>query len=122
MTEQSSLLKAMPDVHRICPTFSDPPTKVPSYVYHGCYTDVPADRAMTRLSPKLSQETWCAQAAAALGYRFFALQYQGECFASNSFASATRHGLSSNCNTPCTVNSTQMCGGAGANGLYEIGV
>ena len=60
----------------------------------------------------------CGTLALSAGYRFFALQYGGECFASNDFGAATQFGTSTGCTMTCA--SGENCGGPLANNLYEI--
>jgi len=63
----------------------------------------------------------CAAAAAVGGFTLFALQYGRQCFAGNSLAAAVQYGLSTACSTPCTSNSSEICGSAYVNSVYTLG-
>ena len=64
----------------------------------------------------------CADAAAAGGFDYAGLQYYGQCFA--GYASPAALGYpeldESSCNTPCSANPDQICGGVWANSVYQI--
>ncbi len=62
----------------------------------------------------------CATLALLLGYAYFALQFGGECWVSNSFANASQYGRANNCNMNCPSGGG-YCGGGYANALYRVG-
>lgn len=57
-------------------------------------------------------------AAVANNYKFFGVEYSGECFAGNSIASNSGSG-STNCNMPCNGNNSQICGGPNALSMFQ---
>lgn len=96
----------------------------PSYL--GCYTDgtvvsgstirgLPTALSYTGTLTKLS----CASAANAAGLAFFGMQNGNLCFGGNNLVVAQAQGVSSNCNVACTGDSSQICGGAGANAVWS---
>jgi len=87
--------------------------------FQGCYTD-DSNRALpvTLMSSNATVES-CTQAAFNAGYRYAGLQYYGWCFAGNTLGYA--QDASSQCNTPCTANGNEMCGGAWHNSIWSTG-
>lgn len=61
----------------------------------------------------------CVAAAQASGLRYAGLQYYGWCFGGDVLGYV--QAAESECNTPCTTNSAQICGGSYRNSVYEIG-
>lgn len=94
---------------------------VPSVVagYQGCYTDAATRALPFQLGGTTQTIASCKQAALNAGYLYAGLQYYGYCFAGNSLA----YSLVSDreCNTPCTSDPSQMCGGAWRNSIYSTG-
>ncbi|KAK6500404.1 hypothetical protein TWF481_010748 [Arthrobotrys musiformis] len=91
--------------------------KVGDFVYKGCFVDSSSNRAV----PDKSLVDWSGMTvekciAAAAGYKYAAVEYYGECYYGNKLVST---GTSSACDTPCTGNNLQLCGGGNAIGLYE---
>jgi hypothetical protein len=73
--------------------------------------------------------TTCARIAANGGSQFFALQQERlppsptGCYFSNDLPAATRYGPTSDdkaCQTPCSSNPNDGCGGWTANALYQV--
>ena len=96
-----------------------------TFMRQGCYADG-APRTMTQLvglSPEMDVtytiET-CARSAKAKGYTYFALQWGGECWVSNSLQQATKYGPSSKCAMPCRTAEKENCGGVLANNLFSV--
>ena len=101
-----------------------------SYTYRGCYTDGcerTPDQPIRRMTYQFPGNNYdissCYQVALASGYSIFALQYGGECWASDSLTTTTSYGLSDQCNMFCrnqTVPFPGNCGGVLANAVYTI--
>ncbi|KAK6523447.1 hypothetical protein TWF281_001429 [Arthrobotrys megalospora] len=96
------------------------PTAVPKvgdFAYKGCFADSSSNRAVTDKSlVDWSGMTVEKCIAAAAGYKYAAVEYYGECYYGNKLVST---GASTACDTPCTGNNRQLCGGGDAIGLYE---
>ena len=92
-----------------------------AYTRQGCYADG-TPRTMTQLADlgvTYTVET-CARSASAKGYTYFALQWGGECWVSNSLTQATMYGQSNMCTMKCRSCQYENCGGPLANNLFAI--
>lgn len=58
----------------------------------------------------------CINTCSRLGYAYAGTQYATHCFCGDSYGAS---GAASNCDMPCGGSSTEMCGGAWANTVYE---
>lgn len=58
----------------------------------------------------------CVQKAAQAGYAYAGLQFYGWCFAGNTLGYTQV--ADSECNTPCSANASEMCGGGWRNSIY----
>ena len=67
----------------------------------------------------MKQES-CVQLAQNAGYRYAGLQWYGYCFAGNTLGYAPAP--ESECNTPCTANPSEMCGGGWRNSICRTPV
>ena len=94
---------------------------VPAVVsgYQGCYTDTTTRALPVQLGGTTHTIASCKQAAYNAGYRYAGLQYYGYCFAGNNLAYSLV--TDRECNTPCTSDPSQMCGGAWRNSIYGTG-
>ncbi|KAF3933048.1 hypothetical protein ABW20_dc0107123 [Dactylellina cionopaga] len=94
-------------------------TPPPALTSVGCFTDSSESRALQFYYVDWNHMTIekCKELSA--GYRYAALEYYGECFWGNSINPDTNSQPSNGCNTPCTGNNAQMCGGSGQMSLYE---
>jgi hypothetical protein len=88
-------------------------------VYQGCFTDSPTRALPVNLGGGHTVES-CSRVAYDRGYPYAGLQYYGECFA--GFALGFARVADAECNTPCTANPAQACGGAWRNSIYWTGV
>jgi hypothetical protein len=91
--------------------------------YLGCFKDnVAGVRALPGIAvskPDMTIEM-CRDMAHAQSFRYYAVQYSSNCFATNDAASATKFGQSAGgCNMPCAGNALQECGGPDANSVYD---
>ena len=88
--------------------------------YAGCYTD-DSNRALpAKLSSGGETVESCVQKAAAAGYAYAGLQWYGECYAGNTLGYTLV--ADSQCNTACSANTAEMCGGSWRNSIYGTGV
>ena len=87
--------------------------------YQGCYTDTATRALPVQLGNTTQTIESCKQAAYSAGYKYAGVQYYGYCFAGNTLG----YTLVSDreCNTACTANPAQMCGGAWRNSIYATG-
>jgi hypothetical protein len=84
--------------------------------YVGCYADA-SDRDLPYLAgsgASMSVET-CRSLCAAAGHPYAGVQFGRECFCGASYG---RHGVATNCDTPCEGNPAETCGGFWANSIY----
>ncbi|HEV7670870.1 MAG TPA: WSC domain-containing protein [Thermoanaerobaculia bacterium] len=87
--------------------------------YLGCYTDA-TTRALPVQMPGASNTIEsCKAAAYNAGYKYAGLQYYGQCYAGNTLGYALV--ADSECNTACTGNPAQTCGGGWHNSIYSTG-
>lgn len=88
-----------------------------SPVYMGCFKDQPT-RDITNLAP-LPRATIasCAAIAFKSGHAHFGLQSGGQCFTGHTYG---RYGPSTNCNSKCAGDPTEVCGGNWANSVYHL--
>jgi hypothetical protein len=87
----------------------------------GCYTDHHADRTLhsaSTNSDSMSVE-YCANFCSR--YLYFGVEYKTQCYCGDSIASTGVLALSSNCNTPCQGDSSEICGGSWRLNMYEFG-
>ncbi|HEV2991417.1 MAG TPA: LamG-like jellyroll fold domain-containing protein, partial [Candidatus Angelobacter sp.] len=85
--------------------------------YVGCYTD-DGNRALpTALSWGGETVESCRQKAATAGFIYAGVQYYGQCFGGNSAGYSQTP--DTDCNTPCTANPAEMCGGPWRNSIYQ---
>ena len=106
------------------------PTPPPGgkYQYQGCFIDgctrTNQYRAMEKQFDGNSYDVdSCYEIAYSSGYSVFALQFGGECWASNSITAAERYGRSDNCNMFCYNEEIPFpgnCGGILTNAVYTI--
>ncbi|WP_243338528.1 WSC domain-containing protein [Anaeromyxobacter soli] len=87
--------------------------------YQGCYTDTEPRALPTLLMSSGATVENCTAAAAAQGFAYAGLQYYGYCFAGNELRYTKV--VDSECNTSCTANPAQACGGAWRNSIYAAG-
>lgn len=99
-----------------CAALAQSPSPPPGY--QGCYTDLAAPkRGLPReLMTSGATVTSCIAAAKAAGFSYAGTQYFGECWAGNTLG--ITKSADSNCNAPCTADSTQTCGGTWFNSIY----
>ena len=65
----------------------------------------------------------CARVVAKAGLRYFSLQSGSNCLGGNNWERATQYGQVhelGNCQTACSGNASEICGGPYRNSLYEL--
>ncbi len=96
--------------------YDDPPA--PTTGYAGCYVDDPARALPAQLGGANNTVDSCIQLAAAAGYRYAGLQWHGYCFAGNALGYVRVP--DSECNTACSANPVDTCGGAWRNSVWNV--
>lgn len=91
------------------------PSTAGAAAYQGCYTD-DGNRAFDAMLGYNHTVESCVAAAGAAGFAYAGLQYYGQCFAGNDLG--YQRVADSECNTACTANAGQMCGGPWRNSIY----
>jgi C1A family cysteine protease len=88
--------------------------------YMGCYTDDSTVRALPySLSSGGETIESCKIKAAGAGYTYAGLQQGGQCWAGNTVGYTKVN--DSDCNSACTANPAEMCGGTLRNSIYQTG-
>merc|ERR1712151_903613 len=89
-----------------------------TFAAKGCYRDT-GRRDLPKYMgySKTNSKAQCGNKCNAKGFRYFATQYSGQCFCSNTFG---KYGKSKNCNMKCGGNKKEICGGGWANNVYQI--
>ncbi len=96
------------------------PATAAAPTYQGCYTDKPQRALPVELQPSNATRESCVAAALSRSLRYAGLQYQGQCFGGNEL----RYVKEPNdrlCNTKCTANPAQACGGEWHNSVWSTG-
>jgi hypothetical protein len=91
------------------------PATARAYSYLGCFEDS-GTRALPSYLGSGHTVQGCVQTAEAMGFRYAGLQWYGQCFAGNQVGYSLVAGHQ--CNTPCSADPSQMCGGAWRNSIY----
>lgn len=90
----------------------------------GCWVDGVNGRILDYQFPdnnKLTQQS-CAKACADLGYTISGTEYASQCFCGKQIVNGGKKAdQQSSCNTPCSGNASQMCGGGGRLTIYSQG-
>jgi poly(3-hydroxybutyrate) depolymerase len=95
-----------------------PPPPSPPPSYQGCYTDDPARALPVMISDSGETVETCSAKAAASGFTYAGVQYYGQCFGGSTLGYAQVS--DSECNTPCSADSSEMCGGVWRNSIYQV--
>ena len=97
-----------------------PVPTAPQPTYQGCYSDDSSRALPVALMSADATVESCTAAAQARQLLFAGLQFQGQCFGGNTLGKVKM--AESECNTPCTANAAQVCGGAWRSSIYATGV
>ncbi|KAK6519705.1 hypothetical protein TWF506_000005 [Arthrobotrys conoides] len=89
-----------------------------AFVHQGCYTDSVEQRALEHTTTDWEGMTIqkCLQLGA--GFKYAGVQYYGECHWGNVLSSSSSPAASGDCNTPCSGDNSQNCGGGNRLSLY----
>ncbi|KAM6513609.1 hypothetical protein FALCPG4_015994 [Fusarium falciforme] len=93
------------------------------WAYRGCYIDPPG-RAMAGApgSPSSSMTPEkCIATCIANGFTVAGLEYAEECYCGNELNNAASKTAETDCNMPCSGDSTQMCGAGNRLSIYSEG-
>ncbi|MCV2355612.1 WSC domain-containing protein [Paucibacter sp. B2R-40] len=96
------------------------PTPSPAPQYMGCFTDKPQRALPVMLQQANATRDSCVAAARARGLRYAGLQYKGQCFGGNT-AQYLKEKDDKLCNTVCSANQQQSCGGEWHNSVWATG-
>jgi hypothetical protein len=93
------------------------------YTSLGCYTEATSTRAVTYRqdqldSTKLTTEA-CLTACGNEYYSLAATEYGGECYCGAMLQNGSTKAPETDCNMPCSGNSSEICGGSQRLNLYE---
>jgi fibronectin type 3 domain-containing protein len=94
-------------------------TTPPISGYQGCFTDAATRALPAQLGGTTHTVESCKQAGYNAGYRYAGVQWYGYCFGGNTLAYVQV--ADAECNTPCSSNPQQMCGGGWRNSIYATG-
>lgn len=94
------------------------PPPAPAATLLGCYADHPQRVLPVQIMDSGATRERCVAAAAARGLRYAGLQYGGQCFGGNTPGTPA---AASNCQTPCSAEAGQTCGGTWFNSVYDLG-
>jgi sulfur relay (sulfurtransferase) complex TusBCD TusD component (DsrE family) len=97
-----------------------PVPAVPAPAYQGCYSDDAVRALPVELMASGATVERCAAAAQARGLRFAGLQFKGQCFGGNTLGKVKV--AEGECNTRCTADAGQTCGGTWRNSVWATGV
>jgi hypothetical protein len=86
--------------------------------YVGCYSDAPTRALPALLLSSGATVASCVAAARNAGYIYAGLQDAGQCFAGNTLGYSALP--QSSCWSPCSANSSEMCGGGWANSVFNV--
>ena len=84
--------------------------------YLGCYRDNTENRDLQRFIGAPHKPMSCMMAC--LEYKYFGLQYGGECYCGNSYGNYGP-ARETECSTPCAKDSKLTCGGISLNSIFE---
>lgn len=125
-SQQSQQASVVSTVNAVTTSTSAPQaTNLPQgWTSYGCWVDGANGRILGYQLPDSNQLTIqsCAAACAKLGYTISGTEYSSQCFCGNQIVNGGKTAdQQSSCNTPCSGNSAQMCGGGGRISIYSSG-
>jgi len=94
--------------------------------YLGCFEERPQNRLFNSYSKSFSTNTpeFCSNLCYTFGYTYSGVTYKSECFC-GSQSPIERHFIKvddKNCNTKCTGDANQFCGGGWRIGVFATGL
>ncbi|KAL8846641.1 MAG: hypothetical protein Q9221_008281 [Calogaya cf. arnoldii] len=90
-----------------------------AYSAKGCYTEATNGRALAGKTLVDDSMTIEVCAATCEGFTYFGLEYYHECYCGYTLRSGSVPAETRECNTPCTGDKTQTCGGGNRLDVYE---
>jgi hypothetical protein len=124
----SGIPTALPSSAPVTQSPTQIPTAPVAYQYIGCYGDSPVIRAFTTSYGITATVSTCYNLALSNGYKYFGLQYGGECWVTNTYANAVQYNqcpastgaiTDCNCAMPCPGGELN-CGGSYSNAVYSL--
>ncbi|XP_060850898.1 uncharacterized protein LOC132929522 [Rhopalosiphum padi] len=99
----------------------------PIPIYLGCYAETPNDDENRLLKGPAGPITYntpqkCSVKCFNMGFLFFGVTYGTECWCGNQRPAKSSKVDDINCNTPCSGDSNQFCGGGWKMGIYSTGI
>ncbi|KAF9495858.1 hypothetical protein BDN71DRAFT_1390602 [Pleurotus eryngii] len=93
------------------------------YAPLGCYVDPGDARVLNGGMTSSSSQTvaGCASSCAAQGFAYFGTEYGSECWCGSAIRAGASTAPSSDCSTPCSGKSSDICGNGNRLSLYEFG-
>ncbi|MCJ1410361.1 hypothetical protein MMC19_004446 [Ptychographa xylographoides] len=94
------------------------------WTYAGCYVDGANGRIMANQQPDSQTNTVesCVATCAAAGYTISGTEFSSQCFCGNNIQNGgVLASADSQCNTACSGNSAEMCGGGNRVSVYSKG-
>jgi hypothetical protein len=105
------------------PTATSPAIKptVGNYMYYGCQTEATNIRALSdATSVNYSSMTLETCAVFCAGYKYFGVEYGGECYCGNMFNTGSAVAPNSECSFLCGGNSLEYCGAGNRLSSYVV--
>ena len=106
------------------PTTSTPTTEstVANGTFMGCYgDDYPRDLIFEAGAYSNLTNSMCIQLCKENGYQYAGTQYYEQCFCGNSYGAYYPEFTDpTGCNTPCSGNANEICGGSWHNSVYNV--
>lgn len=99
----------------------------PIPIYLGCYAETPNDdenRLLKGPAGPLNYNTpqKCSEKCFNMGFLFFGVTYGSECWCGNQRPAKSSKVEDINCDSPCSGDSKQFCGGGWKMGIYSTGI
>ena len=90
-----------------------------AYTAKGCYTDNPNSRTLAATSTENNGMTVEICSATCQAYAYFGVEYFRECYCGNTIAPGGVPAPAAECDSPCSGNSAEKCGGNSRLNLYQ---
>lgn len=92
---------------------------IQSMPYAGCYTDSITSRSLAYQVSTSGTVENCLQTCSAAGYTIAGLEYGSQCWCDQVVSTSMTRAAETECNTPCTGNAAEICGGSNRLSLYN---
>jgi len=94
--------------------------------YLGCFEEMPHNRLFKSYSKSFLMNTpeFCSNLCYTFGYTYSGVTYKSECFCGSQSPTERRFTMvdDKNCNTKCTGDANQYCGGGWRIGVFATGL